>query len=372
MSAPDRILRQLSDLVGGGSHWRVSDAAIKDSQGRHGRPEHGWVYWDTLVTLMKSRFDPAMTSAILRNEMHQLALYASLPLLTLWRLTKGLYAFEPELQAALIGSEINHLPLNLLQRLPEYAPYIALSGPGQQGIEIAGVPVRGFWVTLAENTDRTRLLQVITLNPDGDLHLYLLQLNGTTLQDTLADTRQTAQQLRQEAFDHRPENSIQVPLPALFSPPSEAFEVALWNTVLTLTFYLCSEEPDLTGVVRGDPQEGKARHQGSRWYVPERSTTLQVGMRYAGAVRMWPQHLGQRAASDTSGLGTPRMPHVRRAHYHLYWSGPGRQEPRVRWLQPTLVNMKGQEMDDYPVSYRPVLPEPQEATLALPPAEEDT
>ena len=39
--------------------------------------------------------------------------------------------------------------------------------------------------------------------------------------------------------------------------------------------------------------------------------------------------------------GVPRKPHIRRAHWHLFWAGKGRTEPRVHWLPPIVVNVAG-------------------------------
>ncbi|MCL6568684.1 MAG: hypothetical protein K6T35_07350, partial [Meiothermus silvanus] len=42
-------------------------------------------------------------------------------------------------------------------------------------------------------------------------------------------------------------------------------------------------------------------------------------------------------------------PHVRRAHWHLYWTGegsrkdPSKARPRVRWIEPTLVGAERME-----------------------------
>jgi hypothetical protein len=37
--------------------------------------------------------------------------------------------------------------------------------------------------------------------------------------------------------------------------------------------------------------------------------------------------------------GITLKPHIRRAHWHLFWAGKGRGEPRVKWLPPIPVNV---------------------------------
>ena len=49
--------------------------------------------------------------------------------------------------------------------------------------------------------------------------------------------------------------------------------------------------------------------------------------------------------SEGTGTGTGRTvrPHIRRAHWHHYWTGPGRKSLEVRWIQPTLVLADGEQ-----------------------------
>ena len=49
--------------------------------------------------------------------------------------------------------------------------------------------------------------------------------------------------------------------------------------------------------------------------------------------------------SEGTGTGTGRTvrPHIRRANWHHYWTGPGRKSLEVRWIQPTLVLADGEQ-----------------------------
>ncbi|HWT81971.1 MAG TPA: hypothetical protein VN648_24555, partial [Candidatus Methylomirabilis sp.] len=59
-----------------------------------------------------------------------------------------------------------------------------------------------------------------------------------------------------------------------------------------------------------------------------------VGTAYRAAVERW-----EIEQARETGVATGRRvrPHVRRAHAHLYWTGSGRQVPRVRFLLPIPV-----------------------------------
>ncbi|MFM2415427.1 MAG: hypothetical protein RL385_150 [Pseudomonadota bacterium] len=46
-----------------------------------------------------------------------------------------------------------------------------------------------------------------------------------------------------------------------------------------------------------------------------------------------------RETDEPTGGGPPRAPHLRRAHWHRFWTGPrdGERAIRLRWLSPILV-----------------------------------
>ena len=53
----------------------------------------------------------------------------------------------------------------------------------------------------------------------------------------------------------------------------------------------------------------------------------------------------QRAARETTTDANGKIvrPHIRRAHWHTFWTGAGRTTPIVRWLHPILVHPEDQE-----------------------------
>lgn len=61
-----------------------------------------------------------------------------------------------------------------------------------------------------------------------------------------------------------------------------------------------------------------------------------VGDHYASAIERWEQEEA-RANPGAAAEGRSVRPHVRSAHAHLYWTGPGRTTPVVRFLPPIPV-----------------------------------
>lgn len=72
-----------------------------------------------------------------------------------------------------------------------------------------------------------------------------------------------------------------------------------------------------------------------------------VGQRYSATIERWEVE-SEISNSEGHGRGRPVRPHMRSAHPHLYWVGPGRKDARVRFLLPIAV--KGGTTKEVPAS----------------------
>lgn len=70
-----------------------------------------------------------------------------------------------------------------------------------------------------------------------------------------------------------------------------------------------------------------------------------VGRAYGAAIERWADAREAEAHGAGSGERSVR-PHMRAAHAHLYWTGPGRTVPRVRYLPPIPVKAWAPDRDD--------------------------
>lgn len=115
----------------------------------------------------------------------------------------------------------------------------------------------------------------------------------------------------------------------------EQMPIMMRRTVSLMT-YLCATNADLTRAPSPPPIKGKG---GRRIRRPRAADVIQVGYRVGAALR---HHRTIKPPAVTAAPTGRRMPpHVRRAHPHLYWTGPGRTVPAVRWVWPVEVNMSG-------------------------------
>ena len=239
-----------------------------------------------------------------------------------WDLTKGAYLFDPDLFEALITAPLERLPAALLTRLPEYAPLLVFPRPWQGAVAA--------WVHLDVDTrfeDSHLEFRALLLAESGRRLPLLLDLKKDTLEECIQATQEEAllpQMLGIKAM----------------SFPQEVFPIV--RGLLNLALYLASEEPDLSQRPRPLPKlEARRKDFIPRVYPEASPQRIEVGWRLGAALRE-----ARQAQRTTSGVGRSPQPHIRRGHWHLYWTGegsrkdPSRAEPRVRWLEPTLVGAK--------------------------------
>ncbi len=122
----------------------------------------------------------------------------------------------------------------------------------------------------------------------------------------------------------------------------------------SLVLYLCSKEPDFDDG-RGFMMPPAIKTVGNRAVskVAVSPTARTLGARMGAAFRVARAEARSSAggfyATEDSGAATGsgssrhKIPHVRSAHWHSFWTGPrksaGEQKPVVHWIPPTLVNV---------------------------------
>lgn len=238
-------------------------------------------------------------------------LVGELGALAAWRPTKGIYRFDADLAAALASTPLDReLPADVLLHLPEWCVWID---------PVAGMP--GFFAFLEHDAGDGRCELRLLLDDGDSLTQVIVHLGRGTLLDGLESMALEA------AAQHALATGRAVPtIPREQLAPA----VALVAPLVSLLLYLCSEEPDLGN--REPPQHPSHR---SRATGAQGETVWQVGERVGAALMA-----AAGAASEAQGgIHAGPRPHVRRAHWHTYWTGPrgGQRTARARWLSPILV-----------------------------------
>jgi len=117
----------------------------------------------------------------------------------------------------------------------------------------------------------------------------------------------------------------------------------LIRPMVSILLWLCSAEPEIVGL---DPLRGlrtKKTKQGERIMAANEPQVYEVAYRIGAALRLAKDAAAHAAAGGSHA--SPR-PHIRRAHWHSYWTGPmaslTKEQPTERklvlkWVAPIAV-----------------------------------
>ena len=307
--------------------WKLIDAMRAD-RGR-GLPE--WPEWC---------FAPLAGSAAVINErlsraemIHHIGDIGRLAALAAWRVSQGVYCFDPEVYAAVRSTPLSgDLPCDVLFRLPEWCVYVETPG-----ITFSGGPLHGFFAHLEWDPRDGRAELRLLLDLEGVLLPAPLHLGPWSLDEAL---RRVIQAGIEESRTHgflKPEVTA---LPQ--GGPPAASEYA---PLISLLLYLCALNAEI-GDGRRQPErpQPKRTKRGERLFPPDRPTVWDVGLRLGAALRQAGVLGTENAPNDVIGRARgPVRPHIRRAHWHTYRVGPGKADARLKWLPPILVNIADPE-----------------------------
>lgn len=250
------------------------------------------------------------------------------PILAAWRMGMGVYCFDPALAAALVETPATALPAEVLLMLPEWCLYVETPWWREAGtLAFFACLDYDYESSLKNGLPGLRIL--FDCGDDAPPVTYPLTLTAATIDESLAYQRQiTKMTLERLGYDF--------PVETKFSRDGGALEPLLPGCI-SLLLYLCSTEPDYPGTDRPKNPSPVKTKKGWRLFPAASPRIWEIGRTVGERLRA--------AQADqlqaTVDRAAPR-PHLRRAHWHTYRIGQGRQGYRVRWLHPILVGFTGE------------------------------
>lgn len=307
-------------------------AKIERTRQMKGREFPDWYFlpipvWATLLLNREpDRYPPVSQE---RKEILELSVLGT------WRYNKGIYTPHPALLRAVTETILSDiLPVDAFLRLPEWSVYIRTSG-----ITMKGEALHGFWATINGDTSGN--------SNKKSLYLLLNRQSGTEM-EYLSLKPGSVSALLNERFDHNVARHIDAGLVGKLkkSEPFVAFmkgETENLSKLLSILLDLCSDEPEIDserypGTYPARPKPVKTQKgfrlfpaSGPRyWSVGEKT-----GRTLAEAIIIGDETTG------IAGDGRHVRTHLRRGHWHGFWSGKrdGSEDQKFlyHWLPPQII-----------------------------------
>lgn len=295
-SVPEKFLQNLSRRFS--TAWRDADRYRALRPAGH--------QWDEAVFLPMAAWSSigCETFGVQELSVQQFEPISQLFFASAWRPRQDIIRFDPDVYSSLIATSLEgNLPSEILWRLPSWCVYVETPG-----LQAFGEAWDGFMAALEESW-RGRDLRLLFLKEEaggpGVMGPIIIELGDWTLEEGLTKFKDKV-----EANDPGWEKLLR----------ERGIEQAV-----NLLLYVCSygledkEGWGVTGAV-AYPKAKKVK-MGWRLFPPDRPTVHVLGETYGAQIRK---------ARDVSGSvahhGSPR-PHVRRAHWHGFWTGPLKPRP---------------------------------------------
>ena len=272
------------------------------------------------------------------NQAHHIAILAAL---AGWRLTKGIYRFDPTTFDALWKTRVTgDIPTEVLFQLPEWCVYISTPAQTWQGSIL-----HGFFAHLEHDMkDRRKELRLV-LDITGAAGDELIVVPISLGKGGVAEG---VDAMLKEASRHFPVT--------VYTSEGEAERISSdISPLVSLVLYLCSQAAEIKEAGAGKrlpsrppPQKTK---KGLRIFAPDAPSRWEVGYRLGAALR---QPQSEDEPGETTGTHASPRANIREAHWHAARVGKQDQHDArsitLKWLPPIPVNVQG--VDDLTTTVR--------------------
>lgn len=287
--------------------------------------------------------------------------------LAAWRMTKGVYRFDPDLFDAVWSTPITkELPGEVLRHLPEWCVYIPTPGKRYEDADL-----HGFFAYLDHDALRRTRKHLVLLLHTSEKHLtpIMVALSASLLGGIIegdlesivtASSPRIRAHLKAQMEGGQGMLRRAVMIRALQATAEHTREVV--TPLVSLVLYLCAVNRDVQPADGSDraPRNPRPKptKKGHKTFAAQTPAVWRVGYRVGTDLRRARQDTNNEAGSG-GGSGTKKAPHLRRAHFHHYWTGPRKDPARrqliLKWLDPMLINAGAQDPDETPVVLHRVL-----------------
>lgn len=272
----------------------------------------------------------AITCELLNKELlspDDMPLMQTLAAVGSWRPSQDVFTFDPAVYRAVADTDLSgDIPCDVVLRLPVWCAYLELQGDNAPGV----------FVHLEEDANEGRKELRFLFHWASENNIAVpLHLGNFSLEESIA-------RMMTEAKRNEPEIEL-LPFDS---------EMQKWIMhALNLTLYLCSDGIEWpssgnSGQAPSSPRPQKTK-KGIRLFPPDKVRIWHIGEKLGRVMRESREYAPKKGPHDSPS------PHIRRAHWHGFWSGTIKPKPGIasrprrfdlRWMPPIPVGMK--ENDD--------------------------
>lgn len=253
-----------------------------------------------------------------------------------WNRNKQIYSFDRDFISELVNTGETTFPYDFFERLPYQTLYLDFSEAGKDITEAIGLDGCIVQVnkTFFDDTDGKKLefyvISMLNFNDGDSTHIRTTIVlndseNGVHMNFSKSNLLMNCdvKKLLETNPVYRDESTATL---------DEDMAKVQEAVVIQALSYLCSYEPDIRETTASKASYRKAKKNKKKGEdLPARQ--FQVGERFGEMFRKWTKgQVGQ--SSDSVSTGRHNKPHMRRAHWHRYWTGKRDSDDRkliVKW-----------------------------------------
>ena len=263
--------------------------------------------------------------------------YAIIAALAPWRLSKEVYVMDADLESLLYEQSEDPLdiPAEILLHLPYLCFYVELSRMDD---------IHGFFVHLEHDINNgERELRIVALHRDGTTSLFPIHLSARNIEENKKKINHVVMQNAAKRGAFRKIEDQQALAGFLDDAFSDEYNRMI-SKFLQIILYICSENAEVL------PNAEQTLITKRTPVIKDRYSELRkwdVGKRIGASLRQ--KTTAPRTAERGGGSHLSPRPHVRRGHWHHFWTGPrdGDRALILRWVAPCFISPPSDE--DLPV-----------------------
>ena len=258
-----------------------------------------------------------------------------LPTLTLalaqWRKDKEVFVIDPDLAQVLYAQDDMEIPAAAFDYIPYSCFYVEA-----QGLDAYLSSIHGFFFYFGWDTKKKKeLLSFVFLGKNGGVYPFDLPLDGE-------DLNACFDKVVQEKISSKNPERAEIGRRELAQRDAV---MLLLRCALQVVIYLCACNAEIVP----DPEQNTIMKRSST--VKDRYAEIRkwdVGFRVGASFRAQAQSIQRADVLHSPGSTTQKRPHIRRGHWHHFWTGSKKEDSErkliLKWLPPIFVGAADAEM----------------------------